>query len=263
MQKILNRLKKKQDKLQKLKGEKFLDQKLKNYFHTEIIYISSDIGGEKLSHKQAEGIVGQCPNFKPIAKNNKTLLQTKGQKEALEFIEDFAAQKGPIDIYIICKVHKLIMQEAWPEIAGQYRQENMELKKSSALLPHHSRVPEEMYFLNQYLIETQKNLEVDDTLGICEFFSTIRYKLAWIHPFRDGNGRVARFVLNLIARRYKLPYILTPATKLNDRMWQAIQKADQGDLNSLIEFNLELLGDSYDKIIRYWQKGRLPNGSKI
>lgn len=256
-QKIIKQIRRKKKNLKKLTRGNFLTKDLKDFFHTEIIYTSSDIGGERLSHLEAKRIVEQYPNFKPINPKNKTLLQAKGQKIALEFIEDFTKKKEPIDIYLIRNLHKMIMKEAWPEVAGQYRQENMEIKKSSVQLPHYSKIPEEMYFLDQYLLETQKNLFRDDVLGICEFLTNVRYKLAWIHPFRDGNGRVARFALNLIARRYDLPYILTPATKANDQMWQAVQKADRGDLTDLTQLNLDLLNQSFDIVLNYWQKRKL------
>lgn len=254
---VVKQIKLKKEKLESLKRENFLSNALKDFFHTEIIYTSSDIGGKRLSHLQAKEMVRQYPKFKHIGPDNKTLLQAKGQKIALEFIEKFARQKNPIDIYVIRNLHKIIMQEAWPEIGGQYRQENMEIKRSSIQTPHYSKVPEEMFFLNQYLLETQKGLADDDILGICELLTNVRHKLAWIHPFRDGNGRVARFALNLIARRYNLPYILTPTTKISDRMWQAIQKADKGDLTDLTQLNLELLEESFDIVLKYWQDGAI------
>ncbi len=249
-EKILKVIETKKRKVQKLLGGNVLPKKLKDFFHTEIIYTSSDIGGERLSHKLAQDIVSQYPDFKPIKKSDKTLLQAKGQKITLEFIEDFAKKNKSIDIYLIRDLHKMIMKEAWGEIGGEYRQENLEIKKSATQLPHYSQIPTEMYFLNQYLLETQVKLTPKDTLGVVEFLTNVRYKLAWIHPFRDGNGRIARFALNLIVRRYGLPYILTPSTKMSDQMWQAIQKADKGDLTDLTNLHLELLNKSFDIILK-------------
>ena len=96
-----------------------------------------------------------------------------------------------------------------------------------------------------------------------EFATQAHYRLVSIHPFLDGNGRVARVVYNLIFRRYGYPYVLLPKTENDKEMWQGLQLANKGDLSKLIDLSKKLLGYSYDIVFDYWEKGRLPKGTKI
>lgn len=228
----------------------FLDKTLKNFFHAEIIYVSSNAEEIEVSKKKAKEISEAYPSFKKFYTEDKDLLQAKGQKLALEYVEKAAKEKETIDIYLIKRLHKMIMSEAWPEVAGEYRKENLELKKSSFIPPHYLHIPEEMYFYDKWLLETQKTIDGDHRDQVVSFAVEAYYKLVHIHPFRDGNGRVGRVLLNLILRRYKLPYVILPKSNVQKRMLLALQTANRGDQTQLTSLVQVLVDESLSIIQR-------------
>src|SRR5438552_544960 len=67
-----------------------------------------------------------------------------GVIRASRFVRQYANSHKPITIDTLSLIHKEIFEEAWPEIAGKYRDENLEITDSKHLPPHHSKVFEEM-----------------------------------------------------------------------------------------------------------------------
>lgn len=72
-------------------------------------------------------------------------------------------------------------------------------------------------------------------IHIVELASIVHHKIAFIHPFTDGNGRTARLVMNLLLMQkgYPLVVILN-----NDRKkyYSSLSKADNGNIVPFIKF---------------------------
>lgn len=61
------------------------------------------------------------------------------------------------------------------------------------------------------------------------------YRYIKIHPFDDGNGRIARLLINLILMKSKLPPIVIKETNRNEYL-NALQEADRGNDELFINF---------------------------
>lgn len=61
------------------------------------------------------------------------------------------------------------------------------------------------------------------------------YRFVCIHPFDDGNGRVARLLLNYILLRNGCPPVIVKSEDKENYL-TALQKADSGDVIALIEY---------------------------
>jgi Fic family protein len=59
-------------------------------------------------------------------------------------------------------------------------------------------------------------------------FAALHCEFERIHPFRDGNGRAGRLVLNLLLLRYGLPTV-TICAHTRDDYYRALTIADDGD----------------------------------
>jgi fido (protein-threonine AMPylation protein) len=149
------------------------------------------------------------------------------------------------------------MYRGWPDIAGKFRQENLELKGTSLLPPHYTKINEKMFFLNRFI---EDNLSKSDTLEKqINFTARVHHEITAIHPFRDGNGRVARIFANLVLRYFDLPYVLIPKVKAKQEMRDALRAADMGDFSKLNEMETSLLVDSFKTINMFYQKRVLKN----
>ena len=67
-----------------------------------------------------------------------------------------------------------------------------------------------------------------------------------IHPFRDGNGRMARLLMNFVLLRAKYPYLIV-LNKRRNRYLDAIMEWQDGDSRPLTSFMLTMLNASFDK----------------
>jgi len=214
----------------------------------ELIFLASNFEGLKITHKEAELVV--LNSGLKIEFGNKSLLQAKGQKIALDFAEDFAKKDQVLDIYIIKDIHRMILGEVWKDVAGEYIKEEVLFKKSKFLPPHYSKVAEEMHFFDKWLVETQKELNAKDIWDILVFATQTFHQLVKIHPFRDANGRVARVVFNLICRKYNLPYVLIPKSGKEEKFLQALEKADFGEMEPIYQVMGRFLLNSFDILLK-------------
>ena len=70
---------------------------------------------------------------------------------------------------------------------------------------------------------------------VIELAALLHHKLANIHPFWDGNGRVSRLVMNILILEagYPLGVILKNDRK---RYYRVLAEADKGDFRPICEF---------------------------
>ncbi len=87
------------------------------------------------------------------------------------------------------------------------------------------------------------------------------YKPGAIHPFDDGNGRVARLLMNLILMKYGCaPVVIKQENREN--YYKALMKADAGEMDDFIQLlaaeernSLRLILDIIEKHIE--KRGRI------
>src|SRR3989344_9319217 len=185
-------------------------------------------------------------------------LQTReaiGVIRASRFVRKYAHSHKAISMVTICDIHEEIFKDAWPEIAGQYREENLKITHSKHLPPHHSEVVSLMAQKNAELQEKLKTLQIAEGIisgnhssedKMTEAFEMVVQVAAWlhhtitfVHPFREGNGRTARLAANLILERYGLVGISVKIEKENKNKYrqalaQIDNKKDYEPLKSLI-----------------------------
>jgi excisionase family DNA binding protein len=78
-----------------------------------------------------------------------------------------------------------------------------------------------------------------------ELAAVFHFKLASIHPLDDGNGRVARLLMNLILIKYGYPVAVL---KRYDRRkyYGTLEKADNGNLKPFVNFVARCVEESLD-----------------
>lgn len=83
--------------------------------------------------------------------------------------------------------------------------------------------------LIDWLHKNQKKLHVVELAAI------LHHKLAFIHPFWDGNGRTARLVMNIIIMGYGYPLAIILKND-RKRYYRVLSEADKENYSPLCEF---------------------------
>ena len=155
-----------------------------------------------------------------------------GVIRASRFVRRYVQSHQVITVKTICDIHQEIFADAWPEIAGKYRKEDLAITDSDLVLPQYTRVPELMKKLEGdlamkldklkdcegYIFDLQTTVTEEAIQCIEKVIHTtswLHHMITVIHPFREGNGRTARLAANLILERYGLVGISVKIEKEN------------------------------------------------
>lgn len=106
-----------------------------------------------------------------------------------------ASKRQPLDIPLLCRLHALIKKDGPnPKEIGRIRTtqnwigpEGQSIEKATFLPPSPARIPAALHSLNRYF----RTKDLDPLVQTALYFA----QLLIIHPFMDGNGRVARILI--------------------------------------------------------------------
>ena len=155
------------------------------------IFNTNAIEGNTLTYDETDSVLkGKNP---PKAKKQ-DISEVVNMKKCIDFLFDY---EGDIDEEFLLKLHGIQMQGVLQD-AGKYRSVNVRV--GNYLPPEHQKVPEKMAEFFKWLENARK------TLHPFELAALIHLKFVRVHPFRDGNGRMSRLLMNftLMKRGYPL-----------------------------------------------------------
>jgi Fic family protein len=154
-------------------------------------------------------------------------LEAVDHFEALRYVRDLARQTTPLREADIRSLHRLVMQRSDPDMAGSYANQGRYVETDTGR--HHFPTPAEVPALMG---------DYAQWLGTApatpETAFTAHRRLVEIHPFNDGNGRVARLVMNLVLLRSGYPPV---AVRPQDRpaYISALQDAQAGSGSAVFD----------------------------
>ena len=184
-------------------------EELKKLYDVQFTYNSNAIEGNTLTQSETELVLS-----KGITVGGKTLiehLEVIGHKDAIDYVEFLSQQKQALAEWEIKQVHNLILRKIAPEEAGRYRQLDVKAAGTNYLYPAHYLTPQLMKDFMDWL-----NSETAQNLHPVEYATVAHYRLVSIHPFRDGNGRTGRLLMNLLLLRGGYPIVIISNQQRND-----------------------------------------------
>ena len=171
-------------------------EELRHRYEVALTHHSTAIEGNTLTQSEAQIVIE-----KGITIGGKTLaehLEVIGHKEALDFVLELADASTPIGEREIREIHSLVMKGQANGDSGRYRTLDVKAAGTEYVYPSHLKVQEMMEAFVAWLSGPPDLHPVD-------LATEAHLQFVTIHPFRDGNGRVGRLLLNLLLLRHGYP----------------------------------------------------------
>jgi len=202
-------------------------RKLEEQFTVEWTYNSNAIEGNTLSLNETELVINKGLTIG--RKSLKEHFEAINHKDGIQYLYDFVKKKKELDEDIILALHKIILKNIDDTEGGHYRTSNVMITGAIHIPPSAIKIQRLMNEFFEWYYENKKKLSVT------ELAAWVHYKMVYIHPFIDGNGRTARLIMNLILIQNGYP----PAVILNvdrQKYYRTLKDADREKYNSFINF---------------------------
>ena len=211
--------------------------RLSRRFTVDFNYNTNHIEGNTLTYGQTEilllfgKVIGEADvrDVQEIAASN----------VGLRMMTDEAAIKDiPLTQNFIRTLHKTLLREDYTVYhnlaggvqtsyvihAGQYKtRPNSVITRYSDRFEYAS--PEETPNLMADLVDWYNTAEKEGKLSPVELAALFHYRYIRIHPFEDGNGRIARLMVNFILARHDYPMIVVRSRNKSEYL-EALHQAD-------------------------------------
>lgn len=207
----------------------------------ELFHMMESIGSARIEGNRTT--IDEFIDYKTINPESKDeeLLEINNMEEAMSFIDEIVPIHE-INKSFICELHKLVVKNLSVKkegdySPGQYRTTNVSIQGSKHRPPEHITVESYMQELISFINDT--NEPKFDLLKV----ALAHHRFAWIHPFRNGNGRTGRLLTYAMLVKYGFNVhhgrILNPtAVFCNDRdqYYDNLSKADTGNEADLLHW---------------------------
>lgn len=162
---------------------------LKAYYRIGLTYSSNALEGNSLTETETKVVLedGLTIGGKPLRDH----LEALGHSHAYDFMFSLIRQ-NLFSKQDITALHRLFFQRIDDTQAGCYRRQRVFISGSQYPVPDWPDVPRLVEDWLQQLPEQR------DKLHPVEFAAQVHKQFVFIHPFIDGNGRVARLLTNLV-----------------------------------------------------------------
>lgn len=156
--------------------------------------------------------------------------------------------KRPVTEHDIRQIHAFVLRGIDDGNAGKYRDVDVEISGSAFRPPGPVQVAMQMEEFAQWLGGVSAPEEPGDVEGLIVAAAAHTW-LVNVHPFVDGNGRVARLLMNLILMRFGFPIaIITREDRL--RYYDALEESQTSDLSSFLFLVAESIEESMEEYER-------------
>lgn len=188
---------------------------LRNYYRVGLTYSSNALEGNSLTESETKVVIedGLTIGGKPL----RDVYEATGHARAYDFLYTLS-KDSPITAETILELHRLFYSEIDAEHAGVWRKVRVFISGSRRVLPAPEKVPTLMTEFVKWMAAKE------GTLHPVEFAALVHQKFVFIHPFVDGNGRVARLLMNLVLLRAGWTIAIIPPICRHEYVY-ALEKA--------------------------------------
>jgi Fic family protein len=201
--------------------------RLKEQMTIEYTYNSNAIEGNTLTLRETRLVLEE--GITVSGKSLSETLEAKNHPAAMAFVENLVAAKTEIDEGVVLQLHKLMLSGV-AEDAGRYRTGRVRIAGATFMPPPSSEVASKMGELLTWLKENP------DEFTPVELAAVFHHRFVQVHPFTEGNGRLARLLLNAILMRFGYPFIVIVSMHDRSKYLKTLMEADLGDASAFVNF---------------------------
>jgi len=220
--------------------------RLSRRFTIDFNYNSNHIEGNTLTYGQTELLLlfGKVVGEAEVRDVQEMTASNVGLRM---MTEEASLKDTPLTQNFIRTLHRTLLREDYTVYrtlpggvqtsyvihAGQYK-----TRPNSVITRYGDRFeyasPEETPALMTDLVDWYNQAEQEGKLSPVELATLFHYRYIRIHPFEDGNGRIARLLMNFILCRHNYPMIVVRSRKKQEYL-EALHRTDMvvGDVPSV------------------------------
>ncbi|MFA5249515.1 MAG: Fic family protein [Candidatus Paceibacterota bacterium] len=163
-------------------------------------------------------------------------------EKAIEFIEENISYNGAIQRAHISEVHKILVDGLTPPPKGEGSRCPGEFRKIFVAIEKSKHIPPDPVHMQSYMDElisfANKKVDPQNDLLVT---ALSHHRMAWIHPFDNGNGRVIRiFTYAMLIKQgfqVKNGRLLNPTAIFcmdRNKYYQMLEMADSGEKEKVL-----------------------------
>ncbi len=232
----IDRLKRELDKLRPLPADVVgrIEQKLR----LDLNYHSNAIEGNSLTLGETRSLIlhGLTARGKPMRDH----LDIEGHNDAVKAIEDSVKTDEALNEVFIRNLHRVLLKEPYENDAitpdgqptkrlisiGDYKTQPNNVLTSTGEI-YYFTPPEQVKPAISDLIDWYRKYENEGEHPIV-IAATFHYRFVRIHPFDDGNGRMARLLMNMILIKHGYTVAVVPIEE-RDQYIYTLEQADKSE----------------------------------
>ncbi|XP_051923744.1 protein adenylyltransferase FICD [Hippocampus zosterae] len=195
------------------------------YYHH--IYHTVAIEGSTLTLSEIRHIIET--RYAVPGKSLQEQNEAIGVDAAMKYINTtLLSRTGTMSVSDILEIHRRVLGYVDPVEGGR-------LRTNQVFVGHH--IPPHPQDLQRHMQELVQWLNSDEALQLhpVEYAALAHYKLVYVHPFVDGNGRTSRLLMNLVLMQARYPPI-TIRKEQRAEYYAALDTANEGDVRPFIRF---------------------------
>lgn len=208
---------------------------------SESVYNSNAIENSTLTLKETEKILLEMELSRRVS-----LREVFEAKNLARIIEYLSTKNDELTLSkeLILLLHKMLLGNINDDFAGRFRQSDEYVRVGTYIAPPPEFVEQ---YIKDLLIEFKNNFDSYPLEKIAAFHLQFEH----IHPFRDGNGRMGRILMNFELKQFGFPPI-TIRNKEKQNYYMAIRRYDDSKDTKPMEKIIALaLIESLNKRIAY------------
>ena len=176
-------------------------------------------------------------------------LEVLNMERCLTKYEEDLYQKRELNETLLLGWHTILLNKIpnYDQYKGIWRPVNVRIRTSAFTFPPHERVPEMAHKMIQGYHENK------DQIHPVELAAIIHCEFTTMHPFADGNGRIARLIMNYVLQTNGLPFTNIPVRK-REPYFETQEKGHHHEYEAFTQFLVEQIKENHIQMKEFLQR---------